>query len=167
MGPIFILYLNQYLYTATTTFWDPCNSITTDSESATTRNVRRDCKSKMSTQIIEEISIHGQRELIDQWQNHQQQQMSFVFIMIASIVITVQMVHLRDQIRERAHQQFSAAYIDPNTPSFIVQVESISLGSTVLGLTWAAVAAMCIETILWISVIGKARFGGPSLEKSG
>ncbi|KAH7383728.1 hypothetical protein BKA64DRAFT_712597 [Cadophora sp. MPI-SDFR-AT-0126] len=84
---------------------------------------------------------------------------AFIFMIIASSIITAQMVQLRNQIRDNTRR--SARVPDFHGPGatgsgmlvWQVNVSSVSVGTTALGLTWAAVSVLGIEFVLWLLAI--------------
>merc|ERR1711939_555232 len=68
--------------------------------------------------------------------------LAFVFMIISSSIITAQMVQLRTQLRDNTRP--SAIVPDFYGPG------ATGSGTTVLGLTWAAVVALGIEFVMWL-----------------
>ncbi|KAH7314058.1 hypothetical protein BKA65DRAFT_557703 [Rhexocercosporidium sp. MPI-PUGE-AT-0058] len=84
---------------------------------------------------------------------------AFLFMVIA-LVIIVQMVHLRNQIRNNTRPSVgsSSSYPPLGSPAggrqvWTVDISDVTLGTTVLGLTWAAVVALMIEFVMWMLVL--------------
>jgi hypothetical protein len=81
-------------------------------------------------------------------------QLAMIFIIIASAVLTRQMTHLKDQIRHDTKKtitlpsQIIGSQIG-DTAEWTTTIQDVSLGSVVLGLTWASVVAMLVEFIMW------------------
>ncbi|PVH85988.1 hypothetical protein DL98DRAFT_583075 [Cadophora sp. DSE1049] len=81
---------------------------------------------------------------------------TFVFMIIASSIITAQMVQLRNQIRDntrpsvRVPDFYGPGATGSGMAVWRVDISSVSLGTTVLGLTWAAVVALGVEFVMWL-----------------
>ncbi|RDW60198.1 hypothetical protein BP5796_11804 [Coleophoma crateriformis] len=74
---------------------------------------------------------------------------AFVFVLIASSVLTHQMVHLRDQIlHDTIGSRVLVTSPGPGTTYFTL-INHVRLGSVVLGLTWASVAALFLVLGMW------------------
>ncbi|KAG4443763.1 hypothetical protein IFR05_000754 [Cadophora sp. M221] len=95
---------------------------------------------------------------------------AFIFMVVASSVITAQMVHLRNQIRDdtRPSVAVDRGFGQIGTPSgrsvWTVDVSNVTLGVTVLGLTWAAVIALMIEFVMWMWAFTSTKKDIPVIE---
>jgi hypothetical protein len=77
-----------------------------------------------------------------------------MFTLIASAVITWQMLRLKhqiinDTIRTRYLASTTLGSSIGATTAWTTTIQSVKLGKTVLGLTWASVLAMFIEMWMW------------------
>ncbi|RDW84378.1 hypothetical protein BP6252_01968 [Coleophoma cylindrospora] len=74
---------------------------------------------------------------------------AFIFVLIASSVLTHQMVHLRAQIlHDTIGSRLIVSGSGPGT-TFFTHINQVRLGSVVLGLTWASVAALLSVLGMW------------------
>ncbi|KAH6716927.1 hypothetical protein BKA61DRAFT_718591 [Leptodontidium sp. MPI-SDFR-AT-0119] len=95
---------------------------------------------------------------------------AFVFMVVASSVITAQMVHLRNQIRDdtrpsvAVQRGFGQIGSQAGRTVWTVDVSNVTIGATVLGLTWAAVVALMIEFVMWMLVFTSTERETPVVE---
>ncbi|KAL2061722.1 hypothetical protein VTL71DRAFT_7100 [Oculimacula yallundae] len=93
--------------------------------------------------------------------------LAFISMLIASSVITAQMVRLRNQIRDdtlssvRGPNRYGTA---GGTSIWRINVTDVTLGTTVLGLTWAAVLALMIEFGMWVFAFMDVKNETPVME---
>ena len=84
-------------------------------------------------------------------------------MIIASSIVTAQMVQLRNQLRDNTRPSaiipdfYGPSSTGSGTTTWSVDVSSVSLGTTVLGLTWAAVVALGIEFVMWLLALTSTR----------
>ena len=81
-------------------------------------------------------------------------QLTLFSIIAASISITIQVVRLKNQIENNTIEstvlRSRPATLDGQaTTTWNVEVWDVSLGSTVLGLTWASTILMLVDTMAW------------------
>ena len=85
-----------------------------------------------------------------------------MFVVIASIVLTVQITRLEHQLRAQTLKSEVCAICDETGP-YDVQLNSFSIRRTVLGLTWGAVLASVVGIVGWAVERGAGRRKGPSV----
>ena len=96
-------------------------------------------------------------------------QLALCCIFAASVAITVQMVRLKKQIENNT---ISSALTRPfgglMTTTYFIEVRNVSLGSTVLGLTWTSTILMLVGTLTWVLIwvrTGRERLAEAKEEK--
>jgi len=81
-------------------------------------------------------------------------QITFLWILAASIAITVQMTRLKHDIETYTPSSLTLS----STPTTVgtgqttrveIDVHSVDLGKVVLGLTWTSTALMLVGTLMW------------------
>ncbi|KUJ10311.1 uncharacterized protein LY89DRAFT_740039 [Mollisia scopiformis] len=94
--------------------------------------------------------------------------LAMIFVIIASAAITGQMYHLKDQIENdtRRITALSSQTIGSqigDTTDWTTTINHVSVGSVVLGLTWASAVAMMIEFFMWVWAAIAVRKESPNI----